>query len=516
MVKRSLSFGQSSARNLGPLAGGRRLRKKVPPGLLRAVAAPDALRGFGHYFEAGTCGDAGYQSSKEVDQIHDFWSHEWSSPRWIKTLSLLLFYNGVTSLVAILVLSLDLMGLLGSGFRVEESLLLAGVAVKASHPLHVTALCPIVFVMVLLFWQHVLQVMPGQGLARHVFLDKLCIPQTDVAKKEAAILSLAGYLDSSQRMVILWSPDYLTRLWCVYEVASWSYLGRDFRHGAVLLPMNLMVSLLFSAFGIFLFSLTVMLLTPRLEATTALIIQAGLIIVLGFIAAPFLRRIVRDLGHLEQQFKDFKVENASCFCCSAGHTQEDGSKMLCDRELIYKAIEEWFPAEEEEEEQGADADHLSRFNVYIQEVVAQAVSGQLWRPWSRYKMCLFLSIGVLWMQSARLSSFQQVQKQAGTSAAVILAMDVLKTFIGSPGQVMCIVHCCSVAARFEKGGTIFGVHSLLISACMIAATLGGVALIQAPVVLTRGIESPLPFSLASVLTAGFACFLFCWPLRFAR
>ncbi|KAF4684860.1 hypothetical protein FOZ60_007270 [Perkinsus olseni] len=51
------------------------------------------------------------------------------------------------------------------------------------------------------------------------FLDKCCIPQDDPIAKSYGISRLADYLRASDKLLILWSPDYLDRLWCVYELA---------------------------------------------------------------------------------------------------------------------------------------------------------------------------------------------------------------------------------------------------------------------------------------------------------
>ena len=39
------------------------------------------------------------------------------------------------------------------------------------------------------------------------------IHQTNKLKKEEGILGLAGFLNMSHRLLVLWSPRYLTRVW---------------------------------------------------------------------------------------------------------------------------------------------------------------------------------------------------------------------------------------------------------------------------------------------------------------
>ena len=60
----------------------------------------------------------------------------------------------------------------------------------------------------LFFWQRVRDPFLGSPL---VFLDKLCISQTDPVKKEQGILGLGGFLRVSQRLIVLWSPRYFSR-----------------------------------------------------------------------------------------------------------------------------------------------------------------------------------------------------------------------------------------------------------------------------------------------------------------
>ena len=57
------------------------------------------------------------------------------------------------------------------------------------------------------------------SLVNAVFLDKLCIHQTDPERKKKAIQSLGAFLMQSREMVILWDRSYFQRMWCVFEVA---------------------------------------------------------------------------------------------------------------------------------------------------------------------------------------------------------------------------------------------------------------------------------------------------------
>lgn len=55
-----------------------------------------------------------------------------------------------------------------------------------------------------------------------VWIDSLCIDQTTDAAKQAGVASFKDVLQRSGRMVALTSEGYLSRLWCVYELATFS------------------------------------------------------------------------------------------------------------------------------------------------------------------------------------------------------------------------------------------------------------------------------------------------------
>ncbi|CAJ1425464.1 unnamed protein product [Effrenium voratum] len=53
------------------------------------------------------------------------------------------------------------------------------------------------------------------------FLDVVSIHQTDPALMERGIYGLGGFLRVSRELRVLWSPPYLSRLWCVFELAAY-------------------------------------------------------------------------------------------------------------------------------------------------------------------------------------------------------------------------------------------------------------------------------------------------------
>ena len=115
------------------------------------------------------------------------------SGRWSKHLSLLLTFNGWPAAIAGFVASLamgafGLLGVLPESYR--PWLPVWGYAVSLA---------------VFFFWQHVRQLFVGPKIA---FLDSFCIPQDDEVLKARCIQGLGTFLERSEQLVVLWSPDY--------------------------------------------------------------------------------------------------------------------------------------------------------------------------------------------------------------------------------------------------------------------------------------------------------------------
>ena len=65
---------------------------------------------------------------------------------------------------------------------------------------------------------------PWRGVAQTFWLDHLCIDQRTDAAKHQGILHLGDSLQRSRAMLVLFSPAYLERLWCTYELAEYCRL----------------------------------------------------------------------------------------------------------------------------------------------------------------------------------------------------------------------------------------------------------------------------------------------------
>jgi hypothetical protein len=78
------------------------------------------------------------------------------------------------------------------------------------------------------------------------FLDKACIHQTHARYKAEGIASLGSFLNMSDRLLLLWTPTYFTRLWCNYECSCFLDLkgAAQIDFVPLALPLYIVVSIL--------------------------------------------------------------------------------------------------------------------------------------------------------------------------------------------------------------------------------------------------------------------------------
>ncbi|KAF4661655.1 hypothetical protein FOZ61_003050 [Perkinsus olseni] len=162
-----------------------------------------------------------------------------------------------------------------------------------------------------------------------VFLDKCCIPQNDPVAKAYGISMLADYLRASKKLVILWSPNYLDRLWCVYELAV--FLRTHGKEDVILVNLDhfkLCVSLMLLQF------LSVPVLSLAEEHISGRIVYAGY--ALGAATSFLIGRRAFCSSDEWQGFcskvKSFSVHRAKC-------------STLADRNTLRKLITDMYGSE---------------------------------------------------------------------------------------------------------------------------------------------------------------------------
>merc|ERR1712232_1264001 len=150
--------------------------------------------------------------------------------------------------------------------------------------------------------------------------------------------SLAGFLRISDHLVILWSPRYFTRLWCVYELACWMKLGKPLTN-VVIIPVAEGSFMFWNYLGLLLYTGSIIFWLGRFgssgELTYYYYSSAATGFMTGIMPLHIMRRNVRYLQQLTEQINEFDFEKARCFCCSVNHVLP-GTKdsMPCDRVVI--------------------------------------------------------------------------------------------------------------------------------------------------------------------------------------
>ncbi|CAE8616387.1 unnamed protein product [Polarella glacialis] len=341
-------LGGSEGRCLtsGPLAADLRL----------AVSLDKVLHRFGRVLQRN--GTASGCQGTQSERIGTFISHDWGSRGSLKFMSLLLIFNSRAA--AVIAVSVSVTVALMEAYDVspwpsESSKKFVGGKVYITRSGEASLCGLVAYLFILCFWQRILSLC---GRSASVFLDKLCIDQENEEQKEKAILGLAGFLDISDRLLIIWSPSYFDRLWCAYELASWLRLSG--MKDTTVMPIHLAPALfaitfsLWSSIIIFIYAETIrsylfggdaqrsgsdVLMVDVFSAVAAFLCSAvGVVILPTHIS----RRLANSLKLLPQQLESFSIREANCFCCSHHHVHpETRNQLPCDRLLIFKMLLQW-------------------------------------------------------------------------------------------------------------------------------------------------------------------------------
>eukprot|EP00438_Fugacium_kawagutii_P018069 Skav221814 [mRNA] locus=scaffold2435:189714:194469:- [translate_table: standard] len=371
---------------------------RLHPELIRAVPLNVCLAGWGKHFQtsggvAKCQGD--YELSQVTDHIDDFISHDWKTSRFDKFLALIWTFNCRAAMISSTVVSL-LTGILR--IYADETL-----------GYHWWPACfgYLAFAFTVFFWQRIRSLFYK---GRQVFLDVLCISQDDEVLKRQGILGLPSFLHCSRRLTILWSSEWSSRLWCVFELAT--FLSRDSdgsqclqcspgshplstaspiqlaqhlskENPIQLVPVKMGSVLLLQVLCWIALAVThalmLDLLGPQFDTGDKDIPQvrqqlfqfyllafAIFALVITLILPSFIyvgQRIIRELTELPAQLQEFRVQDAKCFCCTNNHQDPTTGKVLpCDRVLVHRMLERWFSSEEDD-----DSSYLDRFNTVVRE-----------------------------------------------------------------------------------------------------------------------------------------------------
>lgn len=315
---------------------------------LRGTTPLVILAGFGRRLRTtaggigcGTQAPDDFHCSFPVEKLDIFLSHSWRASWRVKYTMLLLHFNGTAALVAGIcsgALCLVLHRVASDHDQAVESVWICRGAAPSLLALPVGNLA---FLVTLLFWQNVVSVLRLRAYS--VFLDKICISQTNDRAKEDGIKNIGGFLKNTEEVLVAWDKTYFSRLWCTYELSAYRYANP---HGRLRVVPIKLGGLVLS--GHVLFSVSHMLddvlmwwihpeETWKEWATN--IAFYGVQFVFFLLFMPWIRQYKRELVKLDDQLSNFNARKSSCFCCDNGHLHpESGATLLCDRKLVYGFI----------------------------------------------------------------------------------------------------------------------------------------------------------------------------------
>eukprot|EP00931_Biecheleriopsis_adriatica_P039402 TRINITY_DN22533_c0_g2_i1.p1 TRINITY_DN22533_c0_g2~~TRINITY_DN22533_c0_g2_i1.p1 ORF type:complete len:621 (-),score=87.66 TRINITY_DN22533_c0_g2_i1:53-1915(-) len=323
------------------------------PEFVRAVPLSSALRIFGKHWKDSTGSDFTYNLSAPACHIDVFFSHSWQTTWWMKVIGIIYYHNVMSSYAIATVLHVLLLGLTLAGqdipvfsSGVAQAFVLEGdVLIPVGFSFKYVPGC-LAFILALSF---------GQRCAlrrKSCFLDKMCINQTDPVKKHKGVRQLGALLRFSEQMMVLWQPEYLGRLWCVFELAAFSYMHGHRENALIFYPLKRPM-LALCVFGFHLLScLSLSVVSPLLVHSDwhlqwlaenvydgwrfvylwgiyFVTCFAGLYFLPSMFLWRFCRDYARDADFVHDQLIDFRVARAHCFLES-------------DREYVIGCIKRWF------------------------------------------------------------------------------------------------------------------------------------------------------------------------------
>ncbi|CAK9098416.1 unnamed protein product [Durusdinium trenchii] len=343
--------------------------KVTSPEVLRATPAYRPFQRCGQAFDPGLEKELSKRSYK-VERITTFWSHSWHGPRWPKALTLMVIYNGriavcLGTLAAFLMMILFSFQLLPGFSRLtwdDEHLFSYWCTMTGS----------IVSFLTFIFWR------PHQL----VFFDRMCIPENDSQLKAEAIYSLAGILNNSSSMLVLWDASWSERLWCLFELAAFLKSQKGGGQCLEIRPSILGPSLLFVFLTVSVAS-AALAITPVSSSSTLSLwipITSALLTAsaVGAMAMSALRSYFRSVEALEEKLKLVALDGTHCTCCEKHRppwpTDAIGIGRVGAGQLVKECLKIWFGSEED-------------FENYVRSEVWQAMSSDLQEQVFSLKMC---------------------------------------------------------------------------------------------------------------------------------
>ncbi|CAJ1366499.1 unnamed protein product [Effrenium voratum] len=181
-----------------------------------------------------------------------------------------------------------------------------------------------------------------------IFLDRICIHQSDPRLKMEGVMSIGAFLKRSERMLVLWDASYMQRLWCVFEVAAFlKSRSADQEAHLQIVPVHMgSFCLVFGMAGASVYVIVWIVFMHGVVGWEILVLLPIIMTPAGLYAIADARAYMRSVHTLQEQLASFSLRNSRCSCCDWNHVR-NGTPVPCDRDAIGHCIGEWFGTEAE-------------------------------------------------------------------------------------------------------------------------------------------------------------------------
>ncbi|CAE7404134.1 unnamed protein product [Symbiodinium natans] len=192
------------------------------------VASLDDLETEAARMQAHEAYTSAFRKCQAVTNVDVFVSHNWGARRWVKFLAVCYFLN----------LSMAIKCTLASALfcatcKVLKAGSLAGLGGDPWIMPFVVYLPMSIFFIMFFFGQTITRGRWSPSL----WIDKLCVLQTDESMKAKAVSAFPVFLARSSQMLVLWDDDYFDRMWCNLELATFTRFSSQCTQKIHFVPM---------------------------------------------------------------------------------------------------------------------------------------------------------------------------------------------------------------------------------------------------------------------------------------
>eukprot|EP00929_Paragymnodinium_shiwhaense_P098882 TRINITY_DN6039_c0_g2_i1.p1 TRINITY_DN6039_c0_g2~~TRINITY_DN6039_c0_g2_i1.p1 ORF type:complete len:595 (+),score=45.48 TRINITY_DN6039_c0_g2_i1:137-1921(+) len=337
------------------------------PDLLRGTPYAHVLRAQGRIFRKSQGSAQSYSLSRTVQNIDAFISHNWSVPATTKFLTLTLHFNvrfamSCTLLVGCVICVATACGLL-------PIFDLAGSPEGKPSGIAATIVCPILFVVLLTGKHEIYRCLGMDGST--VFLDKTCIHQTNHELKRQGIESLSAFIEKSSSIVVVYTDEYLQKLWTVYELATFLILYPE--KPVVLLPTGLVFFILSSTVA--LASQNILALAPLGHTLSPARLVSHLFPAL--VVACYMRHMARSLDVMQKTVETFSISKARC-CCEE------------DRPLVHRNIVAFLKHSGMADVDMKDEEVLEKFDIHVRRTFGTVIRERIGTMGTQYRWMIVM------------------------------------------------------------------------------------------------------------------------------